>query len=531
MKFNKKILFITMLVMLVCCVSAVSATDINGTDDASDAVVIDEVTDVVEDVEIDEVSEDPVEENTADASDSVAGENLRSGTIVTNETYSQYFDENGYLTNDTSIYKLTFQGNFNEVNTTFGNFKINRFVTLDVTDAVFTNIGFDLKYPSLNLVGTNFIVNENATNTAPIRVLADSVVIDHVNITINAPEGRDYYGIDVQNALAVRLLNNIITYNCSYLNNESYNYAIKAKNSPSLNIISNTITANVPLKKPNWDYWMSIDADYIAGIAIEKCNYSQILNNDLTVIADLRDENATTLDAFIIADSAYVHVENNIIKENDEVTPTGNYSYIYGMDVYSCTGIFINNNTIIMNGNESGGHNASGNGTGAAYCIQLSGNHSGVVVSNNILTTQNNGPNLGIYSQNYHAQSFLNITGNTIKVTGKAGSDSWSLVSGIEVQDSIAEIYDNVITVNNTAGYNETYYAFGISYAQWTNHTHQYDIQDNHVTLINGDYAVYLLNSTDVYCRVMYNTLTTTHYHGDDAVFCNPVHADVRRNN
>ena len=52
MDLNKKILIISMLVMLVCCVSAVSATDINGTDDISDDIIIDEnpvdeITDVV----------------------------------------------------------------------------------------------------------------------------------------------------------------------------------------------------------------------------------------------------------------------------------------------------------------------------------------------------------------------------------------------------------------------------------------------------------------------------------------------------
>ena len=67
MKFNKKLIIISMLVMLVCCVSAVSATDINGTDDVSDDIIIDdnavdEITDIVEDVEIDDASDDVVEE-------------------------------------------------------------------------------------------------------------------------------------------------------------------------------------------------------------------------------------------------------------------------------------------------------------------------------------------------------------------------------------------------------------------------------------------------------------------------------------
>lgn len=521
MKKGIKLTFIVMLVMLICAVSTVSATDINETDNVSDNIVIDEVTDVVEDVEIDDVSQDIVEENADDASDSVAGGNLRSGTIITNETYSQYFDENGYL-NDSSVHILTFQGNFNEVSPTFGNFKINRFVSLDVTDAVFTNIGFDLMDPSLNLVGANFIANENATNYAPIRVLADGVVVDYVNITVNAPEGRDYFAIDVANASNVRLLNNIITYNCGYDNPVNYNYAIRAKNSTNINIIGNTINATLPLKTVNWNLSGSIDADYVAAVAIENSNTTRFIGNTLNVVGDRRVGSYPTLDAFIIANSSWAHVEDNIIHENDIVTGDGSYSYIYGIDVYSCESIRINNNEITMNGNESGWATC-GNGTGAAYGVQLSGKHDDVTVSWNNITTTNRGSNLAIYSQNYNniANKNLKIYRNIVNVTGKAGIDSWDLLSGIEIQDKSAEIYENIVLVNNTVPYNKDNRAFGISYSQWINGTHSYNIHNNYVEVFNGTYAVYLLDSVNMtQSYVMYNSLRTYARLGNDAVFC-----------
>ena len=511
MKNSSKILLGFMLVMMICCISAVSATDINGTDDTliTDDVAVDDVSEIVEDVEIDDASDDVVVE-----------QNLRNTTgTINGNSYTNYFDENGNL-NDTTEWQLIFNGYFDEVSSDFGNFKINRYVTLDVTNATFHNIGFDLNASALNLNGGTFVSDENATNGATIRALANSVIVNHTTITVNAPENKNYYAIDVEDASAVRLLNNVITYTCEPLNAVNYNYAIKAKNSSSVNIISNNITADVPLKNPNWDYWMSIDSDYVAGVAIENCDNAQFLYNNLTVIGNRSTGEYATLDAFIIAQSQWVHVEHNKIVEKDIVTKTGSYSYIYGIDVYSCNGIIINNNTVTMNGDESGGHIEGGNGTGAAYCVQLSGNHSGVVVSNNILTTQNNGPNLAIYSQNYHAQSFLNITGNTIKVTGKAGSDPWSLVSGIEVQDTRATVSGNTITVNNTANYTYGNYAFGISYAQWTNHTHYYDIELNTVNVINGDYAVYIMDSMTS-GAVLFNTLSVTGNStkiGDDAV-------------
>jgi hypothetical protein len=498
MKISSKLILGFMLVMMICCVSAVSATDINGTDDAiiTDDIAVDDVSEIVEEVEIDDASDDVVEE-----------QNLRNTTgNINGNSYTNYFDNNGYL-NDSSVYTLTFNGYFDEVSPTFGNFKINRSIALELSNATFHNIGFDILANNVDVVDTTFTGDASATNNATIGVYAKNVAIANVNIDVAAPEGRDFYAIDIENTENTHLINNTIIYNCNYTNPTNFNYGIKAKNTPNMIIRNNTINATVPLKTVNWALSGSIDADYVAGIAIENCTSVNFIGNTLNVIGDKRAGDYPTLDAFIIANTKNAVIEDNVINENDIVTGENQYSYIYGIDVYSCDNIHINNNTVNMNGNKSGGHIEGGNGTGAAYCIQLSGNHSNVIISNNKLTTKNQGPNLGIYSQNYHARSYLKIYGNTIDVSGKAGNDPWSLVSGIEVQDTSATISGNTITVNNTANYTYGNYAFGISYAQWTNHTHYYDIEDNTVTVYNGDYAVYLMNDTSVGGNVEWNTL------------------------
>lgn len=498
-----------MLVMMICCVSAVSATDINGTDDAiiTDDIAIDDVSEIVEDVEIDDASDDVVEE-----------QNLRTTTgTINGNSYTNYFDNNGYL-NDSSVYTLTFNGYFDEVSPDFGNFKINRSIALELSNATFHNIGFDIYADNVDVVDTTFTGDASATNHATIGVYAKNVAIANVNIDVAAPEGRDFYAIDIENTENTHLINNTIIYNCNYTNPTNFNYGIKAKNTPNMIIRNNKLNATVPLKTVNWALSGSIDADYVAGVAIENCTSVNFIGNTLNVIGDRRAGDYPTLDAFIIANTKNAVIEDNVINENDIVTGENQYSYIYGIDVYSCDNIKINNNTVTMNGNRSGGQ-VGGNGTGAAYCIQLSGNHSNVIVSNNKLTTKNQGPNLGIYSQNYHATSYLKIYGNTIDVSGKAGSDPWSLVSGIEVQDTNAEIYSNTITVNNTAGYTAGNCAYGISYSQWINGTHNYNIHNNNVNVINGDYAVYLLNDTLVEGEVKSNKLLTNTHSGDNAVF------------
>ena len=515
MKQKSLILTIAMLVMMFCCVAVVSATDIEVTDDVSDEISVDEVTDVVEDVETDDVEEDVV-----------GDENQEDGTI-NSQTWDTYvYNTTGYLkTND----NLKFDGNFYAKD--FGNFKIDKSISIDATNATFYNIGFDLIGSQVTINGGTFIFDEPTNIHVGLNITGSEGIIQNTIINVSAPANSDFYAIDVESSSNSKILNNIITYNCSYANNESFNYVIKSKNSADLNISENTINAYLPLKTVNWTVSGSIDADYVAGLAIEQCNNAIIMKNTIVVKGMLRSGSYPTLDAIIIANCNDAHIEKNTIYECDLVTVNNQYSYLYAIDVYSCNNIHIAYNVVNMNGNKSDDH-IEGNGTGAAYCIQLSGYHQGVNIYFNNLTTINEGSNLGIYSQNYaEQQTHLTIYSNHINVTGKAGSESWELVSGIETQDYHAEIYNNTILVNNTAGYVSGNNAFGISYSQWINGTHYYYINKNTVEVINGDYAVYLINETSVVTgSVLLNTVTASGnstLHGNTVIYAPSVFVGV----
>ena len=405
MKIHNKILIISMMVLMLCCVSAVSAKDIDidvFDDVVTDEVMVDGVSDIVEDVGIDDASEDVVDE-----------ENLREiANINGNTDIYSFFDSNGLLltnTNDT----LTFGGDFYKTNYSFTNFKINRAITINANTS---------SNPTLHDMGFELLN-------------ADGITLNGITFNITAPNTANCYAIDIENASNTNVLNNKITYTCGHDNPANYNYVIKAMNSENLTMFNNTMTAYLPLKTVSWSL-QGIAADYVAGVAVEKCNNLNFTKNNLTIIGNARVGGYPTLDAFMIVNSNNSYVGDNIIKENDIISSSTQYSYLYGIDVYQCNDIRINNNTVNMNGNNSATTLPSGNATGAAYCVQLTGNHSGVVVSNNRLTTKNSGPNLGIYSQNYNGHSYINVTGNVINVTGVAGNNPWALVSGMELQDT-----------------------------------------------------------------------------------------------
>ncbi|WP_410319932.1 hypothetical protein [Methanobrevibacter sp.] len=516
MKINYKIFGLVMFVMLVCCVSAASAADADNitVPDDTDVIEIDGAVDSVEVVEVDESVDSFSDANQNDDSSDNVGHKVKVVTINDGDC-SRYFDTNGYL-NDTSITGLTFDGNFNAKS--FGNFKINRTIDLNVAGATFNGVSFDLLSDGLILDGATFINNARPANNAYVYVNANNAIVQNLNVNLVAGANVDYFAISVENANNVQILNNVITYTCNYANSANYNYVIRVEGGDKVEVSGNNITAYLPLKDVDFSQpYPSIYTDLVAGVAIQSSSNFVFTNNKLNVTVSRNSTGFPTLDAFIIVDCEDAYIAGNTIIEIDNETRPGNNNYLYAIDVYQCYGITIDNNTIRLE--SQGGSIIPGtiNGTGAAYGIQLTGGHTGVTISNNNINTSNNGPNCGIYSQNFIDRTELNIIGNTIYVEGNASSSHfWSLVTGMELGDDYAYVEGNTITVLNKAVFNTGDNVYGISYSQWCPRDHTYEIYDNTINVINGDYAVYLLNAID--SRVEENCLDTTNYCCDNAV-------------
>jgi len=491
MRLSSKVLIVAMIVMMICCVSAASATDVDDiavTEDA-DIIEVDDVADSVDIVEQDDSSDDIIE----DVDDSQIGEmddDIVADEKVTNDrgiqsqinngTVSSYFDTTTGHILSSAPSGLQFVGTFS--NLPFDYFIIDQSVSLSFANAQFENVGFKLLYPGLIIEGATF--------------------------NMNAPANEDCYVINVENANGTQILGNTITYTCTHKNPDNYNYVIKVKNSTGVTVAGNTITANLPLKTVKHYVLDGLDKDFVAGVAVTNSNFFNLTNNTIDITSTNRDGGYPTLDGVLIWYSDNSTVARNKITIKDTVTTSNQYSYIYGVDVFKSNNVTVDRNTITMNADQSGGY-VGGNGTGAAYCVQFTGPYTGAVVSNNILTTQNHGPNTAIYSQNYDGPTNITVTGNTISVTGKGTASTWDVVTGMELQDDYATVKGNTITVTNSVSYGTNYNVYGISYCQSSPRTHTYIITNNTVNVINGRYTVYIMNGDG--CNVTANTL-----HSDD---------------
>lgn len=257
------------------------------------------------------------------------------------------------------------------------------------------------------------------------------------------------------------------------------------------------------------------DIDLVAGVAVQSSNGFKFLNNELNVSVSARDSNLfyPTLDSFLMVESNNSVVAGNNIIELDSTTETGSANYLYGIDIYKLNNISIWNNTVKMNTN---GGSIIVNGSGSAYPVQITGPINDCNIYNNTLITYNNGPNLGIYSQNFYGATYLNIYNNFINVTGSAALHNWALVSGMELQDTCDIVHDNIIYVTNNGAYADSNNIYGISYSQSTSSSHSFDVYNNTI-FTNGNYAVYLNGVSNT--NVTNNGLSTYIKTGNDAVY------------
>ena len=393
--------------------------------------------------------------------------------IVDSSNYFRYFDENGTLMENGN---LCFMGNFSNLG--FSSFVIDKSIGLDFNNANFNNIGFTLKANDLTL--KNAVFNYDVSGGSVISLEGTSnVIIDNVTIDYKTSSDSNSYAVDLINSNNVQLLNNNIRYFTNVTNTNVYNYVIKVVGGSNNLVRGNKINAFLPLKDCDFSIpFPNTDIDLVAGVAVQSSNGFKFLNNELNVSVSARDSNLfyPTLDSFLMVESNNSVVAGNNIIELDSTTETGSANYLYGIDIYKLNNISIWNNTVKMNTN---GGSIIVNGSGSAYPVQITGPINDCNIYNNTLITYNNGPNLGIYSQNFYGATYLNIYNNFINVTGSAALHNWALVSGMELQDTFDIVHDNIIHVTNNGAYADSNNIYGISYSQSTSSSHSFDVYNN----------------------------------------------------
>ena len=444
--------------------------------------------------------------------------------IVTNNTFFDYFGDDGMLLGDITFDTLIFKGEFSNlgVNVVY----VPRAIVINGDNAVLRNIAIMCEQGTtlnnLTLNATNYVAD---TDGALIYAIGSDVTVNNITIDYNATDGSN-------NAIAVyasgadnfKLVNSTITFTGNNVDGKVFAQGIKIAKSNNAVVDSNIITTSCPLVDVDYSHWGSIDTDLVFAIGVEKSENVKIINNIVDNSAWTKGNNANfpTFDAFIAHTANNLLLKNNTISHTDLITPKGTSSYIYALDFYESNSVIVKDNRVLLN--TTGGKE----GAGAAYAVQVTGPYNNFVVKGNNLTTVSNGPNLGVYSQNYYGTTEITAENNWINVTGFAGPAEFALVSGMEFQDTVAKAYNNTIYVQNVNEYNDDNNIAGITYVQSTSGSHQFDIQNNTI-YSEGKYAVLIKSAKD--SQIIGNTLYAHELNGDDAAIFKSGTNNVVKNN
>ena len=441
---------------------------------------------------------------------------LNESFIINQNNLSSYFDEEGVLKTEYGGSILVFEGDFQDK----GVLTIDKNKTrITGINSTFYNTVFSLEGSEIILANLDFVLDESFpdNHNSGIYIESDNITVYNTTMNYTSPTDVNAIGIYSYDNSGLNLVNNTINY-IGHADYTGYNYGIMLNYCNDAYVHGNVINADLPLREVDWSYgiyggvWM----DKISAFAAGECYNLSFGDNKVYstinhgVYASTR---YPTLSSVLIYACNNATISNNDIKVNDFHTKKDEINYLYGLDIYRLDDVTVVNNTIEIF--------TLGGGTrmGTAYPIQVTGPANNIKIAYNYLKSFSYGPNIGIYSENYYGSTKLDIISNFINITGKPGTDFWSLVAGIEVQDSDDRILNNTIIVNAVDGFTEGTRLYGISYSQNTHGNHQYDIEYNHIISPNT-IAVSLnegLGSNTSNSRIIFNIFETAGEGGDKA--------------
>ena len=483
------------VIAIVVSMSAVSASDL------TNSSLENNHTDVSQVLSLSEVLELGVDDEVPDEPD-----------LVLNDTV--YIDSNNF---DNYFTKNTLKSTFSDKTFIFNqDFENLGKLCIRAKNVTFKGIGYNLKNTVFELDADNITLkdlnidldSEFAENDgAGIEIYSNNVLINGVNINYIVPKNVEAYGIyamgfendPIKN---LKIINSYINFEGHNDDVDVFNCALKLMDCRDALIENNTFVSALPLKDIIFGPGgAELASDLVLTVGIEGCNNISFIGNSLFSEVNKRPENLyPSLDCMLISKSDNALICNNSIFMTDFLTYPGTDNYLYGLDIYNLNNLTAchNNISIITTGGKLA--------AGTAYPIQVTGPIANVTITENDLYSFANGPNIGIYSQNFYGATSIIITNNRINVTGLAGTHEWALVAGIESQDTYATIINNTIEVHSVGDVSVDDNIYGISYRQSTSGDHKYDIQNNTV-FSDGYYAVNLLSSVD--SKVLNNLLVS----------------------
>ncbi|OWT33869.1 hypothetical protein BGI41_00010 [Methanobrevibacter sp. 87.7] len=421
MDYKKSILIFSILAIFFLCISGISATDLNDTNSNT--------VNQVNNAQID-LNNSVYENSNID----VLSENEDMSFDVENNTFFNYFTQDGFLNKDIVPEGSTFnlKGNFSNITNSDGNvldgitfdFKVNiNGINATIYDTSICLANDDITLNNLKLI--------NSEQDSAIMVGGNNITINNVSIN-QSNKNSDSYGIYVDSVSNVNIINNNIVFNGN-TRNKTYNFPIYVSDSSDILIENNSINNTVPSVPLDYDTYYNVIC-YNGGISIISTNKVSFKNNKInTTYSDSIGSYDTLYNIFVKGVSDFDMLNNVII--------TNGNSYVYGVNIngismYDDDGDFISSpSTFILDNNT-----INVNSNNYANGIYVNGPSTGNITNNHISST-GVGVSYPIASAAWSGAVNVNYINNTIY--GLANS-----VYGIELMGTNETVISNNITAD-----------------------------------------------------------------------------------
>lgn len=353
---------------------------------------------------------------------------ISDSNVVTNDTFYNYFDEDGVLTSNAT--ELIFEGDFSNIGVYC--ITIAKSVTFTGRNATFNNIAFIIKENNVVIDGFNLNMNRDMYLVNVKNV--DDVTISNNVINFLSLKSMDSFAILAKNITTLNLLKNTITY-VGTTEGANINNAVRVEGGRNVTMSDNVYNIIMPSVDVKYDLNYNLEA-FSEGIVFLTCENVTLTRNNIKLNYSGISGSSDTIYVVTIGnanmnytDFTFPNVCKNVVVSDNNITANG-HGYIYSMSIVADEFELTNNNFDIT---------AEAN---YANAIAVGGPSSNGKVSGNVIEIT--APNVvyGIYA--YQLMGPIeNVTYSDNIITGNAYA-----ACGFEIVMKNPVISDNKITLN-----------------------------------------------------------------------------------
>ena len=439
--------------------------------------------------------------------------------VVTWQNFREFFGADGRLLDSVKDSALILQGKFDGDELGVRRIIFDRPITIvgdfKVQEAVLKEMAMEIVSGGVTVDGLTMKASMPLGDLIGIR--ASGVSVCNMKIEYHCgEESSNAINISGEETISdVVVRNNKIDFVSHVPDDKHHATAINMDNAKDLVVDRNRIRVSIPAlfsKTHSREYFM-MGLSSVNAIRICETGFTLVTDNTIRVKVNGIGDRYITCHALYIAGSEAILISGNSITLKDNLTSPGDIIAICGIQCGYSKDIRFMENRFDLSTRGGKSMNGSLHAINHTDCV-------GTEIKRNTFYCNSHGPVSALFlTCMMGKRSDVSIVGNSIEVSGYSADESpYALVSGVEMQNTVASVRENRIIVSNkNKAYSPDLPVVGVGYLQRLAGEVSFVVRDN-VIRTNGEYTVFTCNTNVRKVIVKGNRLTAAKRRGDDSV-------------